>query len=315
LYEQALGLARARQWRQVLMKMGEIQTLDPEFADPEGIADRAQEEVAREEEEAQRQNELAALYAEAVRLLKAEQYQEALEKWGEVRTRDPRYPDRQRVQAKARKRLASLAKGAPPRLDLPRWAVVALGGLAVVAIVAAVVLLDLMPPRPFYDDFEDGKANDWDLQTGWSVELEGSNYVLSGSGPDTFATLESGSNWTDYSLKTKIMLIDGGANVYYRVSDNGRYFIALDEGGLQLRKESAWGTIFDLTSEGVPLRPNTWYDLEIAGEQGNIRVCVNDVLRLEYTDDDPLLQGTIGFSTWPHSRYQFDDVQVVHGRN
>jgi outer membrane protein assembly factor BamD (BamD/ComL family) len=130
LYEQALGLARARQWRQVLTKMAEIQTLDPEFADPEGIGTRAQEEVAREEEEARRQNELAALYAEAVRLLKAEQYQEALEKWGDVRTRDPRYPDRQRVQAKARKRLSALTRTTRPGLDLHRWGRKAREGLA-----------------------------------------------------------------------------------------------------------------------------------------------------------------------------------------
>ena len=141
LYEQALGLARARQWRQVQAKMEEIQTLDPEFADPEGIADRAQEEVTREEEEARRQSELAALYAEAVRWLKAGQYQEALEKWGEVRARDPQYPDRQKVQATARKKLAALAKGAPPKRGLPRWAVVAIGGFAVVAVVAAIALL------------------------------------------------------------------------------------------------------------------------------------------------------------------------------
>jgi hypothetical protein len=130
LYEQALGLARARQWRQVLTKMEEIQTLDAEFADAEGIAGRAQEEVAQEEEEARRQNELAATYAEAVRLLKAEEYQEALEKWGEVETRDPRYPDRQRVQAKARKRLSALTRTTQPGLDLHRWRRKAREGLA-----------------------------------------------------------------------------------------------------------------------------------------------------------------------------------------
>jgi outer membrane protein assembly factor BamD (BamD/ComL family) len=145
LYEQALGLARARQWRQVQEKMEQIQTLDPEFSDPEGIAARAREEVTREEEEARRQSELAALYAEAVRLLKAEQYQEALEKWGEVRARDPRYSDRQKVQAKARKKLEALAKGAPPGRGLPRWAAVAIGGLAVVAVLAIVVLRGRVP--------------------------------------------------------------------------------------------------------------------------------------------------------------------------
>jgi outer membrane protein assembly factor BamD (BamD/ComL family) len=141
LYEQALGLARAQQWRQVLVKMEEIHTLDPEFTDLEGLAAKGQEKVTGEEEEARRQNELAALYAEAVHLLKAGKYQETLEKWGEVRAREPRYHDRQKVQAKARKKLEALAEGALPRRGMPRWAIAAIGGFVVVAIVAAVAVL------------------------------------------------------------------------------------------------------------------------------------------------------------------------------
>jgi outer membrane protein assembly factor BamD (BamD/ComL family) len=113
LYEQAQSLARARQWRPALAKMDEIRALDAGFADPEGIAARARERVAQEEAEARRQNELAALYAEAVRLVKAEQYQEALQKWAEVQTLDPRYPDRKKVQGTARKKLTSLDRPYP----------------------------------------------------------------------------------------------------------------------------------------------------------------------------------------------------------
>jgi tetratricopeptide (TPR) repeat protein len=141
LYEQAVGLAGARQWRQVQVKMEEIETLDPEFADPEGIAARAQEEVAQEEEEARRQNELAALYADAERLLNAGQYQEALETWDELRARDPQYPDRQKVQAKARKKLKALARGTQGRRGLPRWPLAVLGGLALVVVVGGALLL------------------------------------------------------------------------------------------------------------------------------------------------------------------------------
>ncbi len=53
---------------QALDKIEEIRKLDEQFEDPEKIAERAQKELAREEQEAERQNELAAMYAEAVRL-------------------------------------------------------------------------------------------------------------------------------------------------------------------------------------------------------------------------------------------------------
>ena len=74
------------------------------------LREQAQAELAREEQEAERQNELAAMYAEAVRLLREEKYQEALEKWQEIKGIDPKYPDRQKVQRTARKSLAALAK-------------------------------------------------------------------------------------------------------------------------------------------------------------------------------------------------------------
>ncbi|MHC4854457.1 MAG: CHAT domain-containing protein, partial [Planctomycetota bacterium] len=141
LYEQALGLARAGQWRGALAKLEEVHKLDPQHPDPEGIAAQAQEEIAGEEAEAQRQSELAALYAEAVQLLQSEQYQAALEKWGEVQAQDPRYPDRQKVQATARKRLNELAKAGAPRRQLPGWAMAALGLLGVVVLVAIGALL------------------------------------------------------------------------------------------------------------------------------------------------------------------------------
>ncbi len=110
LYEQAHGLLRSKKWRQALDKIEEIRKLDEQFEDPEKIAERAQVELAREEQEAERQNELAAMYAEAVRLLREEKYQEALEKWQEIKSIDAKYPDRQKVQRTARKSLAALAK-------------------------------------------------------------------------------------------------------------------------------------------------------------------------------------------------------------
>jgi outer membrane protein assembly factor BamD (BamD/ComL family) len=140
LYEEAQSLARARQWRPALAKLDEIYALDAGFADPEGIATRARERVAQEEAEGRRQNELAALYAEAVRLLKVGEYQEALEKWGEVQALDPRYPDRKKVQVTARKRLAALARPAPWR-QLPRWATAAVGGGVLVVLAVLALLL------------------------------------------------------------------------------------------------------------------------------------------------------------------------------
>jgi TolB protein len=141
LYEQAHGLLRSKKWRNALDKMAEIRKLDDHFPDADGIAEKAKIELGREEQEAERQNKLAALYAESVRLLKDEKYQEALDKWGEVRAIDPRYPDRQGVGRTARKELAKQTKliSARPKFVMPKYLWIGLGGIAMMTVIIAII--------------------------------------------------------------------------------------------------------------------------------------------------------------------------------
>jgi outer membrane protein assembly factor BamD (BamD/ComL family) len=141
LYEQAHGLLRSKKWRQALDKIEEIGKLDEQFEDPEKIAERAQKEIAREEQEAERQNELAAMYAEAVRMVREEKNQEALEKWQEIRDIDSKFPDRQRVQRTAKKGLAVQSKPVPEkhRISVPKQLWIGLGGIITLAIIILVL--------------------------------------------------------------------------------------------------------------------------------------------------------------------------------
>jgi hypothetical protein len=64
----------------------------------------------------------------------------------------------------------------------------------------------------FQDTFESGSAEAWKLDKGWDTELEGNNFVLSGSGHN-FAKLNTGNFWSNYSLKIKIKLISGTVHI------------------------------------------------------------------------------------------------------
>ena len=143
LYEQAHGLLRSKKWRKALDKMEEIQELDEQFLDKDEISEKAKIELAREEQEAKRQNELAAIYAEAVRLLKEEKYQEALDKWQEVKVVDSKYPDRQWVQRTARKKLAETAKPiqTKPRFVITKSLWMGIVGLLVMGVVVTSMIL------------------------------------------------------------------------------------------------------------------------------------------------------------------------------
>ena len=86
LYEQAQGLAHTGQWQQALSKIQEIQGLDPDFSDPEGIAARAQEEI-------ERQRRLNALYGQAQAAREAADWQGALSALEELVAEAPNYKD------------------------------------------------------------------------------------------------------------------------------------------------------------------------------------------------------------------------------
>lgn len=144
LYEQAHGLLRSKKWHNALDKMAEIRKLDDHFPDTDGIAEKAQKELVREEQEAERQNRLAAMYAEAIRLLKEEKYQEALDKWGEVRAVDPQYPDRQWVERTAKRKLQEVTQS-KTKTDITKFDFAFINGagsewLLVMALLGTMIL-------------------------------------------------------------------------------------------------------------------------------------------------------------------------------
>jgi outer membrane protein assembly factor BamD (BamD/ComL family) len=149
-YEQAHGMLRSKKWRQALEKIEAIYKLDEQFDDPEKIAEQAQKELEREEQEAKLQNELAAMYAEAAKLNQSGKYQQALEQWNQIRTLDASYPDRQRVRTTAQKMLKKMAQaeGMSEKLAWkqrlhPGWGILTLGVLWYVIRLGALSIVSL----------------------------------------------------------------------------------------------------------------------------------------------------------------------------
>jgi len=155
----------------------------------------------------------------------------------------------------------------------------------------------------FQDDFEDGDAEDWTMNipdeappgSGWTIELDDGNYVLSGRG-QTWA--EAGDfSWTNYTLEVSM-------------SGPMRYFVQFWPYDMVITKEYM-GTFNEVVHTSVLLNPNAWYDFKIVCVGNGVWVYVDDVLKLEYVDeDDPILSGRIGLESSPDSQIYFDDVKV-----
>jgi tetratricopeptide (TPR) repeat protein len=134
LYKQAHGLLRSKNWCRALEKVEEIRKLDADFEDKERIGERAKRELESEEQEVQKQNRLAVVYVDAVRLMKGEKYEEALAKWNEIRAVDPKYPDRQRVHKTARNALTKLTS-VKSRFVMSKSMWIGLGWISVMVIL------------------------------------------------------------------------------------------------------------------------------------------------------------------------------------
>ncbi len=163
---------------------------------------------------------------------------------------------------------------------------------------------------PFKDDFEQGTATNWDIEEGgWSVVPDNGNYVLQGIG---HKWARAGSvNWSNYTFQSRIKLEQGAVHVNFRNGEEGRYFLALHQGGLELSKQfNFWREFNDLAQSTEPYRLGRWYDLKIEVIGGNIKVYVDGVLRIDYTDPEPILQGAIAFETHDNSQVLVDDIFV-----
>ena len=136
LYEQAHGLVRTKKWRKALDKIEEIRKLDSKFEDKDGIIEKISTALSNEELEAQKQNRLDALYAEAVRVLKEDKYDEALSKWEQVRAIDPKYPDRQWISRKIRLKTGKI--GSSSSNAIIKWMTVI---TLLVVVMAGIILV------------------------------------------------------------------------------------------------------------------------------------------------------------------------------
>jgi len=151
LYIQAENLLHRKQWQKSLEKVEEILKLFPGFEDPKQVASQARTELEKANEEAEKQDQLAALYAEAVRLNQAGEHQQALEKWNQIRALDASYPDRQRVHSTAQRMLKKTTQSESVSEKLawrpkftPGWGILLVGVLWFVIRLGALFITGLL---------------------------------------------------------------------------------------------------------------------------------------------------------------------------
>jgi photosystem II stability/assembly factor-like uncharacterized protein len=158
----------------------------------------------------------------------------------------------------------------------------------------------------FEEDFDDGQAQDWELDPGWSV----ADNMLIGQGHSWARPMVE--SWQDFRLQFRLRLQHESIHLVYRLNDTGRYFIGFHENGSYLQKQYWPDTFIHLLNQPVADRVlGHWYDIEISGVGADLRFLVDGELEWQYTDSDPLNGGTFAFETLDDSTAYIDEIRVV----
>jgi tetratricopeptide (TPR) repeat protein len=110
LYSQARRALRVRAWQTVVELFEEIRAEDADYPDPEGLLASARDALDAQE----RTQRIATLYDRGQRHMKAEEWQQALERFEEVQRLEPGYQETETLLSQVRKELAP-----PPRVEVP----------------------------------------------------------------------------------------------------------------------------------------------------------------------------------------------------
>ncbi len=161
----------------------------------------------------------------------------------------------------------------------------------------------------FRDDFQDGLAPEWQISSGWQLVREGDNVYFGGAG-EGLAWVAGGGGWGDYVLRVPLRIDYGTASLSYRATADGRYIVIFSPDGMSLVKEYPRGEFTTLAQTVAP-QQDSWHWVAVCGEGGHIQVYVDRVLWLDYTDQAPLLQGTIALGSAENSQVLAGTVMVT----
>lgn len=160
----------------------------------------------------------------------------------------------------------------------------------------------------FWDDFQDGDSEGWQVSSAWMVQQNGDLYTFSTSG-EGFAWVPAGSGWKDYALKSAYYFERGVLAFNFYLSTEGRYIVVFHDEVVSLVKELSGGEQ-ELLAQAQAPDIVRWRWLAAAVEGSHLQVYLDGALWLEAVDDDPLPGGTVGVGASDGTAAAVDNVLV-----
>lgn len=161
----------------------------------------------------------------------------------------------------------------------------------------------------FRDDFQDGQAQEWSINSAWNVQQFGDVYLFGASALGG-AWVTNGGGWSDYTYQSSIRVNSGVLLISINLSQSGRYGLHLGEDGAYLFEEQPAGT-FNILAEAGPITTTTWHTVSFASQNGHVQVSLDQVVWFDVNDSTPAAGGTIAVSALDDSHVGVDNVLVT----
>jgi hypothetical protein len=119
-------------------------------------------------------------------------------------------------------------------------------------------------------------------------------------------------NWENYQSELNFKLVEnyeGFGFHFFAVGQEG-YIVDIRKGKITLRKESLQGRA-DLSSEDFDFTLDQWYELKVEKEENNIKVYIDDVLVLQYSDDQPHNMGQLHLETFGDGHVRLYNISIA----
>jgi hypothetical protein len=162
----------------------------------------------------------------------------------------------------------------------------------------------------FFDNFQSGNTDRWQVGFGWVVQQDGNVYTFDTVQPG-LSYVMGGGGWQNYILRGQVFLEEGTMAMSLYLSPEGRYLLAYNTDGLYILKEVFdTGEITALARADAPAL-GEWHWMGIAVMDGQIQAGTDSILLMEVTDPNPLTGGTVAVGAGEGCAVRVDNIVVT----
>ncbi len=168
----------------------------------------------------------------------------------------------------------------------------------------------------FLEDFEEGETS-IDKKVNWKIMDDQGNKVLDCTGKEINGVQNDWGNfgnydWANYESELSFKLVENleGFGFHFFSKGEKGYIVDIRDRKITFKTGSQQGR------EEISLKPfdfklDRWYSLKTEKLKNSIKIYIDDIMVLEYTDSQPLNSGILRIETFGDGHVRLDDISII----